>query len=135
MTKLSFSCMILGHLELVVTLPRFYTLGLKLIKNPLRGHCLSHDKWKGEHGRYTPWIKVFAQVAHVTFTHISLAKAICMVKHFINESQRSVKILYNNTIYQILFCEVSAQSIHPFFSLIISLPPTTNFLVLLLWFC
>lgn len=127
MTKLSFSYMILDHLELIVTLPRFYTLGLKLIKKPLRGHCLSHDKWKGEHGRYIPWIKDFAQVAHVTFTHISLAKAICMVKHFINEAQKSEKILYNNTIYQILFCEVSVQSIYPFFSLISPLFPPPTF--------
>lgn len=133
MTKLSFSYMILGHLELIVTLPRFYSLGLKLIKKPLHGHCLSHDKWKGEHGRYTPWIKGFAQVARVTFIFLWPKQfawwSILSVRH---RGVWKFCTIIQSIKSSFVRCQFKAY-IH--FSLWSAPSPPTNISVLLLLFC
>lgn len=64
---------------------------------------------------------------------IAQSQWICMVKTFINKTKKSVKILYKNKIYQILFCELSVQNHTAIFSFNQLLP--NNLLVLLLCFC
>lgn len=120
--KVYFSYMVRGHPELPMALPdRSCTLGPTLMKKLLSIYCLPHAKWKGERGRYTSCIKTLLRVAPVTVTQISLAKVFLMIKPFLSMGQRGVwKRILNNTIYQILSCNV--QITH--FSTRLAHPPT-----------